>query len=555
MTGCENYPRPQLIRNSFYSLDGRWELFLIDEEGKKTGYTINVPFSPETEAAELLKDGVKAPPFTLRPHCFMRYRRRVSFPDPVDFSSERLFIHFGAVDYRALIYIDGVLVKEHIGGYLPFSVEVDKTAFLLEVAVQDPTDTQKIIRGKQVLDGGGIWYGGQSGIWQSVWMEKVPLNFIESLDITPSLNGFSLCVHTPSEASVVFEGCGKSLSFESNRSVFIDVSSPHLWSPEDPYLYSFTLFCEKDSVTSYAALRTFCVKDGSLYLNGEKYFCHGLLDQGYWKEGLYTPLCMSQMKDDILLAKSLGFNTLRKHIKVEPLKWYYLCDTLGILVWQDMVSGGGSYGTFAHSAPLFIGSFYDDKKEKSQRKLGGEDKEYQKLFLQSALDTVRLLKNSPSVVLWCAFNEGWGQFDSTSVSSLLEKEDPSRPVDYTSGWHDQGDGPFKSVHIYFRPYRFKKDKKGRCVILSEFGGYGLNLENKKKTFTYKKLKSREDLTSAIIRLYEKQIIKAKKKGLSACIYTQLSDVLQETNGLVSFDRKTVKVDQKKIRALSERLLK
>ncbi len=557
MSVYENYPRPQLVRDSFFSLDGRWAVVLSDENGIKTEYTISVPFSPETEASRLEKDGLPAPCFTLRPHCFMRYSKKVDFPDSVDFSKEKLLIHFGAVDYRALVYIDGILVKEHIGGYLPFSVESDKKSFLLEVSVQDPTDTQKIIRGKQVLNGKGIWYQGQSGIWQSVWMEKVPLNHIQSIDLSPSLTGFSLCVNTEKDCSVTveMENTGIQKTFESNKSVFIEIPSPHLWSPEDPYLYYFSVKTDTDTVRSYAALRTFCVKNASLYLNDKKYFCHGLLDQGYWKEGLYTPLSVSQMKQDILFAKRLGFNTLRKHIKVEPLIWYHLCDSMGMLVWQDMVSGGGSYNTFFHSAPLFLGSFLSDTKEKNKRRLGGEEASYQTLFLESAVQTIRHLKNCPSIALWSVFNEGWGQFDSSKVAKILEKEDSSRVMDYTSGWHDQGEGLFKSVHIYFRKYRFRKDRLGRCVILSEFGGYGLDLtKSDGKTFTYRKLKSREDLTKAIVRLYRKQIIPAKEKGLAACIYTQISDVLQETNGLISFDRKTVKVIEAEIRAVSLSLL-
>lgn len=550
----DTYPRPQLVRDSFFSLDGRWSLFLSDENGQVSEYTITVPFSPETEAAELEKDGLKTPGFTLKPHCFMRYRREVAFPEPVDFSKEKLLLHFGAVDYRALVYIDGVLVKEHVGGYLPFSVEVEKSSFLLEVSVQDPTDTQNIIRGKQVLSSGGIWYPGQSGIWQSIWMEKVPKNYIQSLETTPSLNGFELCAKTEVTCKLIIEIENKEIKTESNKSLFIEIQNPHLWSPEDPYLYLFSVRTETDSVSSYTALRTFCVKDGDLYLNNKKYFCHGLLDQGYWKEGLYTPLSTAQMKEDILFAKRLGFNTLRKHIKVEPLVWYYLCDTLGMLVWQDMVSGGGKYKAFPHSAPLFIGSFLSDTKAKSQSRLGSEDKEYQERFISEAVQTIRHLKNCPSIVLWSVFNEGWGQFDSSKVAKQLIQEDSSRPMDYTSGWHDQGDGPFKSVHVYFKKYHYRKDKRGRCVILSEFGGYGLNLNKaEKKTFTYKKLKSKEDLTEAIVKLYKSQILPAKQKGLSACIYTQISDVLQETNGLITFDRKTVKVNETEIRKISESL--
>ena len=549
------YPRPQMKRDSYLCLNGQWNLqFISDGKDAKT-YSILVPYSPES-----VYSGVQR---TLQPHETMRYSRHVSFPEAVDFTTHKLLLHFGAVDYRALIYINGQQVFEHIGGYLPFEVEVPYFDFDLDVLVQDPGDTKEISRGKQSSNPGGIWYPQTSGIWQTVWMEKVPVSYIKSYKIVPDLHGFYITVfmNDGSVCPCKLKLLGKDYEFQTEKTSRIDIPNAQLWTPEKPYLYDFVITADngfsEDKVNGYVGLRTFGVEkdekaNNVLLLNGKPYFHHGLLDQGYYKDGFYTPKSDEDFINDIQTMKDLGFNTLRKHIKIEPLRWYYHCDRLGMLVWQDMVSGGGKYKTSTVTFPLILGSHLKDNQ---YEKFARTDEKERKVWEDEAYGTVEHLFNVVSLAMWVPFNEGWGQFDSARIVENIKALDNSRTIDHASGWQDQGIGDFKSLHVYFRPYRFHKDKLGRCVILTEFGGYGYDTNTTaKKSFIYKKLRSKMELTQAIVKLYENQIIPAKKKGLAAAIYTQLSDVEQETNGLVTYDRKEVKVIQKPILEMSKKLL-
>lgn len=551
MVPLSEYPRPQMRRDSYMCLNGTWELkFLSDGENAKS-VPIVVPYSPESEFSTVQR--------TLQAHETMLYSTHVEFAESIDFSRERLILHFGAVDYLARVFIDKNLVCTHEGGYLPFSVELDRSSFDLDVSVQDPGDTKAISRGKQSTEGGGIWYPKTSGIWQTVWLEKVPACHIESLKITPDLEGFYVEVASSDglehEASLSIEGRVHKIS--TGRQWRIDIESPELWSPENPRLYDFEVSMQNDKVQSYVGLRTFSVgKDergkNVLKLNGNPYFHHGLLDQGYYKGGYYTPQSDQDFVNDIMAMKAMGFNTLRKHIKIEPLRWYYHCDRLGMLVWQDMVSGGIDYKVSTITFPLILGSFLkDDRYDKFSR----EDSQYREQWEKEAYDTVRHLYNCTSLAMWVPFNEGWGQFDSERIVQNIKALDPSRTIDHASGWHDQGIGDFKSLHVYFYPYRYKEDKKGRAVILTEFGGYGYDTNTtKRKSFIYRTYNSKAALTKGIVKLYEKQIIPAKEKGLAASIYTQVSDVEQEVNGLLTYDHKSLKVNEKEILDMSKRLL-
>lgn len=544
------YPRPQMVRDSYLCLNGTWNLRFLSDGDKAEDRPILVPFSPESEFSGYGR--------TLKDNETMLYSRHVDFPD-VDFSRERLLLHFGAVDYRAIVFIDKEQVSEHIGGYLPFSVEVNKASFDLDVSVQDPGDSREISRGKQSSNPGGIWYPQTSGIWQTVWMEKVPRNYIKEIRILPDLNGFSLTVRmnddTVGTAVVTIDG--RQVEIKTNEKQYIKIDKAHLWTPDDPYLYNFDIIAGEDKVSSYVGLRTFGIGlnekgQNVLLLNNKPFFHHGLLDQGYYKGGYYTPSDDKDFIYDISMMKKLGFNTLRKHIKVEPLRWYYHCDRLGMLVWQDMVSGGGKYKSRVVEAPLFIGSFLKDG---NYKKFAREDAHEREAWEEEAYGTVEHLYNCTSITMWVPFNEGWGQFDSKRICDNIRKIDDSRTIDHASGWHDQKIGDFRSYHVYFKPYRFRKDRLGRPVILSEFGGYGMESgTTEKKAFTYRKYMTKEDLTNAIVKLYETQIIPAKKRGLAASIYTQVSDVEQEVNGLISYDRKTVKVVKEDIAKMSERLL-
>ncbi len=540
-----------MVRDSYQCLNGKWNLRFISDGDDAKIQEIMVPYSPESEFSGVGR--------TLLPFETMLYSRHVDFPG-VDFSKERLLLHFGAVDYRAIVYVDKEQVAEHIGGYLPFTVELSKSSFDLDVSVQDPSDSAEISRGKQSSEPGGIWYPRTSGIWQTVWLEKVPKDYICNLKMKPDLEGFDLEVQTNQgkggKACIFIQG--KTVEIETDKKVRIDVENPHLWSPESPFLYNFNITFGDDKVSSYVGLRTFGVGEDEhgtkrLLLNGKPYFHHGLLDQGYYKGGFYTPFSDADFINDITRMKDMGFNTLRKHIKVEPLRWYYHCDRLGMLVWQDMVSGGGRYRLKTISAPLVVGSFLDDSR---YDKFAREDEHQREVWETEAYGTVRHLYNCTSIAMWVPFNEGWGQFDSRRIVDNILKIDDSRTIDHASGWHDQGIGDVRSLHVYFHAYHFKPDKLGRAVVLSEFGGYGMNidLDGGKKAFTYKRFGSRDELTKAIVRMYEKQIIPAREKGLSASIYTQLSDVEQEVNGLLSYDRRIIKVNPRDIAEMSKRLL-
>ena len=537
-------------RDSYLCLNGKWSLRFISDGEKAQTLSILVPYAPESDFSGVGR--------TLQHYETMLYSTHVDFPD-VDFTNERLLLHFDAVDYRAVVFVDKDQVAEHIGGYLPFSVEVDRSSFDLDVSVQDPGDSKEISRGKQSSEPGGIWYPKTSGIWQTVWMEKVPKNYIENLQITPSLEGFDITVITSdrSNGKAKLTLQDREYDIDTDKAVFINVKNPHLWTPEDPYLYNFDIKYGDDKVSSYVGLRTFGVGPDDkgvmrLLLNGKPYFHHGLLDQGYFKGGYYTPRSDDDFVNDILRMKSMGFNTMRKHIKVESLRWYYHCDRLGMLVWQDMVNGGGHYKTLTIAAPLVLGSFLKDSR---YDRFSREDAHEREVWEEEAYTTVRHLYNCTCIAMWVPFNEGWGQFDSERIVKNICKIDSTRTIDHASGWHDQKIGKIRSLHVYFRPYRYKKDKLGRAVVLSEFGGYGQSLgEVERKVFTYKRYQSREELTKAIVKLYEKQIIPAKEKGLAASIYTQVSDVEQEVNGLLSYDRSVVKVDPKELEKMSKKLL-
>ena len=547
------YPRPQLERKeNWVVLNGLWDLKVLSKENRviKEG-KILVPFSPESERSGF--NHITGPDETLI------YSTHISLPFSFDKEKERIFLHFGAVDYEAKVYIDGREVAEHRGGYLPFSMEIDKPIFDLEVRVTDPSDTKEQERGKQKIKRGGIWYTPQSGIWQSVWAEKTPKDYIKGIKITPDLSGFSVIVDKEGKGDCTLTLSDKTYTLKEGKETRIDIHSPLLWSPEDPHLYYFSITFSSDTIYSYVGLRTFGVGEDEkgikrLLLNGKPYFHHGLLDQGYWDGGLYTPLTDESMVEDIKLIKSMGFNTLRKHIKVEPLRWYWHCDRLGVLVWQDMVSGGGKYLFGVISAPLILGSHLKDNHYLLLRR---KDKEMRDEFEKNLFQMIAHLYNVTSIAMWVPFNEAWGQFDSVRIGRKVEETDKTRTVDYASGWLDQGEGNFKSLHVYFRPYKYRPDKKKRCVILTEFGGYGREIKGHRygdDTFQYKGFNNEKELTDAVVEMYRRDIIPAKKLGLAAAIYTQLSDVEDELNGLITYDRKVIKMDKERILEMSRELL-
>ena len=548
------YPRPQLMRDSFLSLNGYWDLYMGPKETPHSyPDSILVPFSPECELSGINR--------SRNPGDLLYYRRFFELPE--GFKKDRVILHFGAADLRAQVTLNGTLLGSHRGGYWPFSFDITDALQQgmneLTVCIADKGASEYLdAYGKQSENPGGILYTAQSGLWQTVWLESVPSVYITDLKITPLFDSSELllCIHTnePCACRVSLEDV--SFTAASGYPLHIPVPDFHAWSPEDPFLYDITVYAGEDCVRSYFGMRKFTVEkdtDGipRLFLNGKPYFCSGVLDQGYWSDGMYTAPSEEAMVCDIQTMKALGFNTLRKHAKIEPLRWYYLCDVLGMLVWQDMVNGGGPYPFFLTKAPVLLPLH---KKDDHYNSFGRATAESRKLYREEVKNTVSLLYNTPSVVLWTAFNEGWGQFDALSAVKRLQKLDPSRLIDHASGWYDQGGGDIDSRHIYFRPLSLSARKEDpRALCLTEFGGYSLRDKQKKNIFSYGKFSSKEALTDAIARLYGKVINAAKKSGLSAAIYTQLSDVEQEENGLLSYDRRTLKIDPEVLQKINKNL--
>lgn len=551
MIPLSEYPRPRMERKGeWLSLNGEWKLKVINGDSTVKEGTIVVPYSPEVPLSTF--NHLTLPDETLI------YSRHISFP--FDKDKERAFLHFGAVDYFSELYVDGELKLTHKGGYLPFTLELDRTDFDLVLKVIDPSDEGDQERGKQKLKRGGIWYTPQSGIWQSVWLEKTPKIYIENIKTTPTLEGFFIEVKSEYNGKAYVKIDDKEVSINTNEKSFIHIDNPHLWSPDDPYLYYYRVTLNEDEVFSYVGLREFGIGPNNnnkpvLLLNGKPYFHHGLLDQGYWEGGGYTPPSDEAIINDILLAKSMGFNALRKHIKIESERWYYHADRLGILVWQDAPSGGHNYLFGVISAPLFLGSHLKDN---HYGLLKRKNKEKRDEFEKNLIAMINHLYSFTSIAMWVIFNEGWGQFDANRLGEEVERMDPTRTVDYTSGWLDQRKGKIKSIHNYFKKYHYKDDKYNRVVVLSEFGGYGYEVKGHRfgdDTFQYKGFKNKEELTDNVVKLYREEIIPAKKKGLAASIYTQLSDVEEELNGLITYDREIVKMNEEKVKRVSTELLK
>ena len=551
------YPRPQMRRNSYLNLNGRWEYAITDsdESPRRWDGTILVPFSPESTLSGVGR--------SLQPGQTLWYRREVIVPQGFIPADGRLLLHFGAVDQEAAVYWNGRLLGRHMGGYNAFTL--DATDALgprnsLVVRVHDDTDASFHSRGKQKTRRGGIWYTPQSGIWQTVWMEAVPRHYIEGLRIVPLFDQSAVEVMVRCSQPLQCEATvdGRTVPFTSGEPARIPMPDFRAWSPEDPYLYDLSVTLGEDRVESYFGMRKMEVRADRggvkrLFLNGEPYFQSGLLDQGYWPDGLYTAPSDEALIYDIQTAKAMGFNLLRKHIKVEPMRWYYHCDRLGMLVWQDMPSGGGKYRFSTITLPLVTGIHRRDNHYRAFARASSQGRGE---YMDELEEMVGQLFNAPSVVLWVPFNEGWGQFDSTLVMERVRALDPTRPVDPASGWHDQGAGELRSLHVYFKPFRFRRDRRGRALALSEFGGYNLRVDGhcfNQKDYGYRRLPDAAALWRDFSRLYEREVLPAVPRGLCASVYTQLSDVEDELNGLMTYDRRVVKLDADEVRELNERL--
>ena len=602
----KEYPRPQFVRDSYINLNGYWDYAFVPMEGgshkgqidpkndkapEKMQGKILVPFSPEAILSEVER--------TLTPDEYLWYKRPL--PNLArHFEHSRILLHFGAVDQFADIYINGEYLGTHSGGYLPFTLditdhlhtEIGQKVFsenTLWVRVRDTSDTSYHSRGKQTLKRGGMYYTAQSGIWQTVWLEEVPSSYIREIRIRPEkdLKTISIEVSTNKETKVRIKLPGHEMmkapeSFDSYETAFtgdfsyssdtypsigvdhsatspsyyhftVTVDDPHLWSPEDPYLYPLVIDTEEDHVNSYFAIRCYTTEPDDkgimrFCLNHKPYFLMGVLDQGYWPDGLYTAPSDDALIYDIKEMKRLHYNMMRKHIKVEAARWYYHCDRLGMIVWQDMVSGGSSYAKpmVSYLPTLFPKVFGYTPDGPSHYKIFSRgDSAGRREWLKEMKNTIRYLYNVPSIATWVLFNEGWGQFNAAAATDLAEELDESRPIDQASGWFDEGSGSFRSVHNYFRPLSVEVNNQNRAFVISEYGGLACHIDGHSsvdRIYGYKKYNTPDELGVAYYNLINGDLIPLIAKGLSGAVYTQLSDVEEEVNGLMTYDRRITKIN-------------
>ena len=574
------YPRPAMRRDSCEILNGPWQYAITQTAEYPAAWqgSILVPYSSEAPAS-----GVNR---TLQPGQWLHYHR---FFAPPTGTGGRVLLHFGAVDYACAVQVNGHLAGGHRGGYWPFTLDI--TDLLngtgrnsLWVAVQDPTGHGTQARGKQTLRPGGMFYPAQSGIWQTVWLERVPDNYIQTLTVTPDYDARTVTVrvHTAKPGGAVnlwamvraggvtiAEDWGSDEA-DQDGEVTLNIPEEHFfpWSPDTPFLYDLTVGtnqgeeAEFDTVHSYFALRKWsCAPDAHgvlrFCLNDKPILLNGLLDQGYWPEGLYTPPSDAAVERELSEVKALGFNLLRKHAKIEPQRWYYHCDRLGLIVWQDIVNGGSAYNLWfvtylTNVLQPLLRRFPDGKACRrllSRAKPAGREE-----YAHELADTVQALRCHPCIACWVPFNEGWGQFDAGKAVQALRTLDGTRLVDEASGWFDQGGGDVHSLHNYFYPLRIRPQK--RTVALSEYGGIAWPMpghEPPRKTYGYGTAKDRQELTARYKKLQLKTVLPQLEKGLSALVYTQLTDVEDEVNGLFTYDRAAVKPDANAVRSVNAAL--
>lgn len=576
----QEYPRPQMVRDSWQNLNGYWS-YAIGKDKKTPAEwdgRILVPFSPEAPLSGVNRQ--------LMPGETLWYRREFEVERPQATEGNltgHYLLHFGAVDERCKVWINGSLAGSHAGGYLPFTLDITgwlKTGVnTLVLACQDDSDTSYHTRGKQKLRRGGMFYTAQSGIWQTVWLEHVPELYMDSLEIRPRYDEkkVDLQIHLGGDRNDMAVVCRATVTDAEGRRVADQMGQPDRltlsipdmisWTPENPYLYGLqiTLYSQDsrarsgeplamDQVTSYFAMRHISIEQDEkgmyrLFLNHQPCFQNGVLDQGYWPDGLMTAPCDEALVHDISEMKSCGFNVLRKHCKIEPLRWYYHCDRLGMLVWQDMVNGGGTY----HMLPLCylptLFPFYGRGRRDAKLFTGRLGRRSRREWYDQCKATIELLKNHPSIVTWVLFNEGWGQFDAEKTLAFARSLDDSRLIDGASGWFDHGIGDFRSVHRYFRKVKCPTDKRNskkgiyRALVISEYGGRSYAVQGHtatKRVYGYRKAKCNDEWkgkTGALLW----DIDQLYTQGLSGAIYTQLSDIEDEVNGILTYDRQINKI--------------
>ncbi|WP_306825447.1 glycoside hydrolase family 2 protein [Nocardioides massiliensis] len=578
------HPRPQLVRDAWSTLNGWWDFAVrrSDEPApaspEEYDGAIVVPFSPETA---LSRSGREGRP--LQPDETLHYRRRVVVPQHVHRGDSRLLLHFGAVDQSCVVRVDGVEVGRHDGGFWPFTIDVSE-AFVrgfgeLTVSVTDPTDTGPGARGKQRLEPGEIWYPAQSGIWQTVWFEAVPAVHVTGVDFEPVVDSgdpdrtrVRVTVRSNASATAVVRVGESTVRVETGSPVDVPLPHARLWSPHDPFCYDVLVHLEDDKgrtvdeVRSYLGMRSIEVRPPAgepggvptFWLNGRAQPMIGVLDQGYWPDGLLTPPSDDALVHDLETVRDLGFTMLRKHVKIEPLRFYHHCDRLGLLVWQDLVNGGGRYRSSVTQLPGIRPVRLRDRGPRMRAVFGRADADGREVFERDLARTVALLGSSPSVVVWVLFNEGWGQYDTRRLTGRLRALDPTRPIVPVSGWHDQGgDGPaehgeVRSLHVYGKPVRVNarmaraERERGRALAIGEYGGLHLPVDGHRvdgEVFGYQAVEDADELAAELARLERDELGPARRAGVAASVYTQLTDVAGELNGLLTWDREVRKVER------------
>jgi len=538
------YPRPQMVRKDWRNLNGLWDYAICPKDAntpQKWDGKIMVPFPAESALSGVMK--------RVGPDKRLWYRRGFDVPPAWAKAGKRVLLHFEAVDWHAVVTVNGKAVGEHRGGYDPFTLDVTDALKSpgrqeIVVSVWDPTNAGYQPRGKQVRKNRGIWYSPVTGIWQTVWLEPVPKAYIRSLKIVPNVDKsvvrvtadvpgatdkHTIVLQDTVTGKVVF----RSVTGKAGQELTVTVEKPRLWSPDSPHLYELEVLllshsrdsAPADSVKTYFGMRKIAVaKDAAgvnrLFLNGKPLFQYGPLDQGWWPDGLYTAPTDEALRYDVEVLKKIGCNMIRKHVKIEPRRWYYHCDKLGMLVWQDMPNGNNK---------------------------GDEGRKNFRRELKAMIDTHR---NAPSIVMWVPFNEGWGQHDSPQIVKWLKQYDPTRLINHASGWKDRGVGDVKDVHKYPGPGTAALEEK-RAVDLGEFGGLGLPVKGhlwwNKKNWGYRNYKTKDELVAAYSNLIAK-LRPLIAKGLAAAVYTQTTDVEGEVNGYLTYDRRP-KVSPEAIRAI------
>ncbi len=583
------YPRPQFVRERWANLNGLWDYAITSRTAlppSKFDGEILVPFAVESSLSGVGK--------TLQPD--QRLWERRQFQVPAGWKGDRVLLHFGAVDYECALWINGALVGAHSGGFDAFSFEI--TPFLKDgsnemlVAVTDPSDTGEQPRGKQVLKPHSIWYTPVSGIWQTVWMEPVPSKLhLAELRLTPDIDAGGLRVVALSNEATADDtyavrltasaagGQVTTVTMRVNREGFVPVANPRLWSPDDPFLYDLKaelvrvknpfpadrnqrvprfggqereLYAKAevegaalDAVTSYFGMRKVSIGPGkvagqpAILLNGKPLFQHGPLDQGWWPDGLHTPPSDEAMKWDISWLRQSGFNMIRKHIKVEPARYYYHCDKLGMLVWQDMPAG---FNQGLHSSSNDAGETVRLSTSREQHEL-----ELRRM--------IGRLYNAPSIVVWVVNNEGWGQYESKALAQWVKAIDPSRLTNSNTGWLDMNAGDLFDIHTYEPVPLEPKQKADRAIVIGEYGGVGWPVADHlwnpaMRNWGYQTYQDQASYLAALRKKLEALVPMKEKLGLSAAVYTQTTDVEGEVNGLMTYDRKFIKVDPALLREMN-----